>query len=171
MATGDRDGGDVAKRGPGHPLEYDREALVPLICEQLSRGIPLSQICRQPGMPSANQVHAWKAADPAIAEPIACAREAGADVIAQRLRATARGLGPDQGGDSTGDVPRDKLIVDTDLKLLAKWFPAQYGDRVALTNRDGTGDPVLTVTNALADELAGLLNVTPRLTLPEPESE
>jgi hypothetical protein len=42
---------------------------------------------------------------------------------------TARGKDAQDGGDSSGDVQRDKLIVDTDLKLLAKWDPRRYGER------------------------------------------
>lgn len=149
------------KRGAGHPLVYDREVLVEVICEDLAKGVPLEDICRRDGMPSARSVHAWKRAEPDIAAPIAYAREAGADAIAQRMRLTARGKGPDQGGDSTGDVQRDALIVNTDLKLLAKWFPASYGDRVALTNREGTGDATLRIeANVLADELTGLLTAS-----------
>jgi hypothetical protein len=155
-------GGEVAKRGPGHPLEYDRAAVVEAICEGLAQGVPLEELCRGDGMPSARSVHDWKRSEPDIAAPIARAREAGADMIAQRLRLTARGKGPEEGGDSTGDVARDKLICDTDLKLLAKWFPATYGDRVALTNARGDGDATLRVEAILADELAGLLNVTPK---------
>lgn len=164
MAQGElgEQGGPEAKRGPGHPLEYDREALVPVICEQLSEGVPLRVICRQEGMPSAGQVHAWKKADPSIAEPIERARDLGHDAIAERLRLTARGKGPDEGGDSTGDVARDTLIVNTDLKLLAKWSP-RYAERLAHTNKDGTGDAVLRIeTSLLADELTHLINITPR---------
>jgi hypothetical protein len=53
-------------------------------------------------------------------------------VIAARTRETARGF-----GDSSGDVQRDKLIIETDLKLLAKWDPKRYGDRLDLGNADG----------------------------------
>ena len=155
------------KRGPGHPLVYDREVLVEVICEDLAKGVPLEDICRRDGMPSARSVHAWKRAQPEIAAPIAYAREAGADAIAQRARQTLRGKGPEEGGESTGDVQRDKEIANFDLKLLAKWFPATYGDRVALTNHDGTANPMLTLSAVLASELADLIDVTPR---PVPEA-
>jgi len=150
-----------AKRGPGHPVQYDRATLVPLICEELARGVTLEEVCSRPGMPSPNAVHGWRRADPEIAEHFAHARDVGMDAIAERVRRTARGVPPEHGGDSTGDVTRDKLIVETDLKLLAKWSP-RYADRVAHTNRDGTGDAVLRIeTTMLADELASLINVTP----------
>ena len=158
------------KRGPGHPMVYDREVLVEVICEDLAKGVPLEDICRRDGMPSARSVHAWKRTQPEIAAPIAYAREAGADAIAQRMRLTARGKGPDQGGDSTGDVQRDALIVNTDLKLLAKWFPATYGDRVALTNREGTGDATLRVENVLVEQLTELLSASYVDVTPRPEA-
>jgi hypothetical protein len=43
------------------------------------------------------------------------------------------------GGESTNDVQRDKLIIETDLKLLAKWNPKKYGDKVNVeaTGKDG----------------------------------
>ena len=162
----------AAKRGPGHPLEYDREALVPLICAQLSEGVPLRVICRQPGMPSVGQVHAWKRADPEIAEPITRAREEGYEAIVERARQTLRGKGPEEGGESTGDVQRDKEIANFDLKLLAKWSPGVWGDKVALTNHDGTSNPMLTLSAVLASELADLIDVTPRPeALPAPSDE
>lgn len=145
----------------GHPDVYDREALTPIICEQLSRGIPLLEVCRAPGMPDATAVYAWAKRDEALAQRIACAREVGAEAIVERLRKTARGLKPDQGGESTGDVQRDKLIVDTDMRLLAKWFPQRYGDKVALTNASGTGDATLRVETVLVDQLVELINAQP----------
>jgi hypothetical protein len=80
----------------------------------------------------------------------------------------------EEGGESTGDVARDKAITDFDLKLLAKWSPALYGDKVALTNHDGTANPMLTLSAALASELADLIDVTPRpvpAALPAPSEE
>lgn len=158
------------KRAPGHPLVYDREPLVEAICEALSVGTPMAEVCRGEGMPSVRVVHDWRHSDPSIAARIAHARELGGDVIAQRLRNTARGLTPDKGGDSTGDVQRDALIVNTDLKLLAKWFPAQYGDRMALTNAKGDGDARIEVVS-LADQLAELINVTPAVARALPSSD
>jgi hypothetical protein len=61
---------------------------------------------------------------------------------------TARGK-----GDSTGEVQRDKLIVETDLKLLAKWSPKRYGDKV--THSSDPDAPL--VTNPSADALIAFL--------------
>jgi hypothetical protein len=116
--------------------------LVEAICERLSMGEPLEEICRGPGMPSSRAVRYWRSGNPEIAKQFDEARDAGFDAIACRARKTARGKGGDDGGDSTDDVQRDKLIIDTDLKLLAKWDPRRYGDKLAL---GGDAEQPLTV--------------------------
>lgn len=95
------------------------------ISDRISAGEPLAQICRDEHMPAARTVHDWKETNEAFAALIACAREDGHDVIAATTRLIAKGAE----GYSSGDVQRDKLMVDTDLKLLAKWDPKRYGDR------------------------------------------
>lgn len=106
--------------------------LAAYILEKLANGVPLAVICREPGMPSRRTVGNWRKAHADFDTAFGEARDDGYDVIASRIRATARGKNEDNGGDSTGDVQRDKLIVDTDLKLLAKWDPRRYGDRVSM---------------------------------------
>lgn len=110
--------------------KFDRGTIVPAICARLSTGEPLTVICRDLGL-SRFTVCQWRKDDPEIAAQFDAARDDGYDAIAHRTRATARGA-----GDSTKDVQRDKLIIDTDLKLLAKWDPRRYGDRIT-----HAGDP------------------------------
>ena len=109
---------------------------------RLAGGECLAEICRDDRMPAVRTVSHWKDADPAFKAGFARAREDGFDAIAARTRMTARGRGADAGGDSAGDVQRDKLIIETDLKLLARWDPKRYGDRLALA---GDADSPLTV--------------------------
>ncbi len=116
----------------GRPSTYS-EDIAQEICERLSKGEPLAVICRDEGMPCPNTVRSWAKEREPLAEAIARAREDGFDEIAARVRETARGL-----GESTDDVQRDKLIIETDLKLLAKWDPKRYGDRLDLGNADGS---------------------------------
>ncbi|KZC17026.1 hypothetical protein RHOFW510R12_01465 [Rhodanobacter sp. FW510-R12] len=122
------------------PRKHDREALVPVICARLATGEPMTVVCRDIGVP-VKTVNDWRLQDEGIREQFHAARDDGYDAIAHRTRATARGKGESKGGDSTGDVQRDKLIIDTDLKLLAKWDPRRYGDKVQLANGDGTNLP------------------------------
>ena len=115
-----------AKRG--RPTKYT-EGLSVEICERLSDGEPLAQICRDDHMPAVRTVSHWKDASADFKASFGRAREDGYDAIAARLRETARGK-----GDSTQDVQRDKLIIDTDLKLLAKWDYKRYGDKLDLNH-------------------------------------
>ena len=116
------------KRSVGQPTKYTPE-LLQTIGERLGQGESLTSICR--GLPVCDDtVRNWMAGDSEINRAIARAREDGESAIAYRLRATARGKGEDAGGDSTGDVQRDKLIIETDLKLLAKFNPKRWGDKV-----------------------------------------
>lgn len=114
----------------GRPSEYTSE-LADMICDNLSKGVPLAVICRNEVMPSRQTVYNWMKVDEELSLRIARAREDGEEQIAANLRDIARGK-----GESTSDVQRDKLIIDTDLKLLAKWNPKKYGDRTTLA-----GDP------------------------------
>lgn len=122
----------------GRPSSFT-QAVADEIVERLSKGEPLADICRDDHMPAVRTVSDWKKANEAFSADFACAREIGWDAIALRARRTIRGYGPDLDGDSTGDVQRDKAIVDTDLKLLAKWDPKRYGDRLDL-NHSGSID-------------------------------
>ena len=117
------------------PFQYSpkqRQSAIQRVLDGLATGTPLTVICRAEGMPADNTVRGWADTDPELADAIARAREDGGDAIAQRARLTARGA-----GDSSGDVQRDKLIVDTDLKLLAKWHPKRYGDTTTTKHEGG----------------------------------
>lgn len=121
----------------GRPSTYNEE-IGEEICSRLEKGEPLASICRDEHMPAYRTVFDWQKATghKAFSAAIACAREAGHDTIALRARLTIRGKTEEEGGESSGDVQRDKAIVDTDLKLLAKWDPRRYGDKVALVGGD-----------------------------------
>lgn len=58
-------------------------------------------------------------------------------------------------GFTTGDVKRDKLLVDTSLSLLAKWSPRLYGDNMQLRLADANGAKLDTAP--LIGELLGML--------------
>jgi hypothetical protein len=97
--------------------------LVDAVLAAVANGKPLEHVCRDNGI-TVQTWHNWRRADEALDIAHGRAREDGFDVIAANTRETARGF-----GDSTADVQRDKLIIDTDLKLLAKWDPRRYGDK------------------------------------------
>lgn len=116
------------------------------IVRRLSEGEPLAVMCRDAHMPAKRTVSDWRKAHPDFDEAFLAARDSGYDAIAARLRNTARGKTSEAGGDSTGDVQRDKLIIDTDLKLLSKWDPRRYGDKQTLEHTGPGGGAVEMVT-------------------------
>ena len=125
-------------------------AIAQTICEQLAEGIPLREICRQPGMPAWRTVYDWMYQDEELTAAIAKARDLGWDAIAEdclRIADTpAYGQeiteSEDEEGVKRATVKKTdmlghrKLQVETRLKMLAKFNPKKYGDRVALA-----GDP------------------------------
>jgi len=116
--------------------------IVELMCD----GKTLSAICREePGMPHRQRVYEWIEADPEFAKAMDRARDLGADAIAEEaLRiadTTEEGVELEIGSEGTTKEKRGdmlghrKLRVETRLKLLAKWHPKKYGDKIEHTGR------------------------------------
>lgn len=130
----------------GRPSSYSEE-VAEAICERLSKGEPLAVICRDEAMPGYRTVYDWMRANEAFSASIARAREEGFDYIA----ADCLQIADDSAGDvklvgdderevcNTEFVQRAKLRIETRLKLLAKWDPKRYGDKVTqeITGKDG----------------------------------
>ena len=102
------------------------------ICELLSEGVPLREICRMDGMPYWRTVYLWMAQDDDLAAHIARAREAGYDALAEECLQIANT--PMLGEIVTDDgekitvrkedmLGHRKLPIETRLQLLAKWNP------------------------------------------------
>ena len=117
----------------GRPSKYTPE-LAAEICERLSNGEPLRQICRDAHMPAWTAIYAWAAADKDLSERIAQAREQGADAIAEEaleiLDSPPEYVLTKQGeAVDSGYVTCQRNRAEMRLKLLAKWHPKKYGDR------------------------------------------
>jgi hypothetical protein len=127
---------------PGRASKYTPE-LGAFIAERLSKGEPLAQICRDEGMPHDDTVRNWMAADEKFSQVIARARERGYDVLAADclLIADTPQIGEETTTKPNGDIETKtgdmlghrKLRIETRLKLLAKWDPKRYGDKLALS--------------------------------------
>lgn len=120
------------------------------ICNQIAEGVPLRQICRQDKMPSWRTVYRWLEEQPEFSARFARARDIGADAIAEEALEIADT--PVEGVETTTDkngasekrgdmLGHRKLQVETRLKLLAKWNPKKYGNKVDLTSSDGSMSP------------------------------
>ncbi len=105
------------------------------ICERIANGEPLRAICRDEHMPSWRTVYNWIELDADFAARIARARELGFDAIAEDTIAMID-KEPErcdtQFGDKVdaGHVQWQKNRVEQRLKLLAKWSPKKYGDKI-----------------------------------------
>lgn len=69
--------------------------------------------------------------NPKFAALMEDARAAGFDAIANGIRKVTRG----EEGHSSGDVKRDRLIAEMDAKLLAKWHPKKYGEKLEIEQK------------------------------------
>jgi len=130
------------------PASDERPAIIAELEAWLSEGKTLREFCRQEGKPAWRTVYDWLEADKELAARIAHARELGEDAIAQECFAIADDAGNDwmerldKNGQGIGwmlngdHVQRSKLRIETRLKLLAKWNPKKYGERVALAGDD-----------------------------------
>jgi hypothetical protein len=135
------------KKKTGRPSKYTPE-IAQEMCKMLADGIPLRQICRQEGYPAWQTVYDWMYQDDARGEDgvglsgaIAKAREVGQDAIAEQIwldinTEPERILSEGGGRVDPGYVQWQKAKADIGLKLLAKWNPKRYGDKIAVG-----GDP------------------------------
>lgn len=147
-----------AKKKPGRPSK-----LTPLVLKRivdgLSEGTPLTVICSGKDMPSDRTVRDWMDANPEVSAEIARAREAGFDRIALDALAIADNTTQDTIlTDKGGEIPnsewisRSRLRVETRLKLLAKWDPKRYGERMAQEISGPNGSPVAVAAVQLAPD-------------------
>lgn len=135
------------KKKTGRPSKYTPE-IAQEMCKMLADGIPLREICRQEGFPAWQTVYDWMYQDDArgeegvgLSRAIAKAREVGQDAIAEQIwldinAEPERILSEGGGRIDPGYVQWQKAKAEIGLKLLAKWNPKRYGDKIALG-----GDP------------------------------
>lgn len=132
------------------------------ICERLATGEPLRVICRDEGMPAWRTVYDWLAADSEFAARFARARVAGFDALAEQCLEIADDETHDWVMSKKGVVAdevaigRARLRVDTRLKLLAKWDPKRYGERIDVGNAEGKAFEIAD-TGEAATKIASLL--------------
>ena len=129
----------------GRPSKRTPE-IIQSILDGLSKGTPLTVVCHGDEMPNPATVWKWEQDDAELKQAIAHARELGFDVIAQDALDIADNTANDTKKGADGrDVPdnewitRSRLRVDTRLKLLAKWDPKRYGDKVDVNHGGNVG--------------------------------
>jgi hypothetical protein len=125
------------------PFKYTEEEKASFkdeIVARISLGETLRSICREEGKPDFRAVYRWRKDDADFEGRFAQARELGYDAIAEECLDIAdnanndwmekQGENASVGWQLNGDhVQRDKMRIETRLKLLAKWSK-KYGERV-----------------------------------------
>ena len=143
----------------GRPTKLNQQVLQTIV-ERLSNGEPLAAICRDEGMPATRTVRDWINNDLDVSAAIARAREDGEDAMAAECLLIADNSPLTELGsqvslivETIGDeadeavarkieaiealerrfndlVQERKLRIETRLKLLAKFNPRKWGDRI-----------------------------------------
>ena len=129
----------------GRPSKYTPE-IAQEIVERLSEGTPLWEICRDEHMPHWRTIYDWMYKDDretadgrgtGLSARIARAREVGQDAIAEDCmriidQEPSKIVGEGSVRYDSAYVQWQKNRVEQRLKLLAKWNPKRYGDKVSL---------------------------------------
>lgn len=114
------------------------------VCEHISSGKTLADYLRQsPNMPSVETFYDWLDADDAFRARYHEARERGADMIAMQaleIIDTEAEIVEGKHRDSA-HVMWLKNRAELRLKLLAKWHPKRYGDKIDMTSSDKSMSP------------------------------
>lgn len=134
------------RKKTGRPTKRT-DAVITRIIEGLTAGTPLTVICRDPEMPGVRTVYDWMDADPELSADIARARDMGWDAIAVDAL-NIMDAPPERVVTETGEDRSESRIdsasvqwafrrAELRLKLLAKWDPKRYGERLALAGDEG----------------------------------
>ena len=121
----------------GRPVEEVPQDKVNEIIDWISHGQTLREYCRIEGNPSFKTVYNWIEKDKEFATRFAQARDVGGDVIAEEALAIIDTFPIEAVSDSgsrldAGHVAWLKNRAEMRLKLLAKWNPKKYGDKVGI---------------------------------------
>ena len=132
----------------GRPAETVDPKLVDDICAWIADGKTLRSFCRVTGSPAWRTVYGWLAKDMGFQARFAHAREMGQDAIAEDTLEIIDEFPMSTGGDhprlDSTHVQYNKNRVEQRMKLLAKWNPKKYGDKVGVDHQGGVTLQVIT---------------------------
>ena len=149
----------------GRPTKHTPE-LVAEVCERLSAGEPLLQICRDERMPRRRTFYDWVERDDSLSAQFTRAREEGCDALAEEALVISntpqfgqKQVMSDEGSTTTVEdmLGHRKLQIETRLKLLACWNPSKYGSRTTLAG-DATNPLVIDAATEAKELLEALLS-------------
>ena len=135
---------------PGRPVAKPNPEIMEEVLFWISSGNTLRSYCRQEGKPAYSTIYNWLNKDEELNARFTRAREMGADWIADSILEMVDETPVQTGGDNPridpAHVQWTKTRAEIRLKLLAKWFPQEYGDKVGI---DAKGDINLTISTGV----------------------
>lgn len=142
----------MAKKG--RPSSFT-EATADTICERLSIGQSLREICRDPKMPGLTTVMAWVRDNDDFQKQYTRAREIQAEYLLDEIVEIADDAINDwmtrQKGDAAPaevvdheNINRSRLRIDARKWAASKMFPKKYGDRIVQEHTGAGGGPIQT---------------------------
>lgn len=115
--------------GLSKSTRHDKAKVLEKLRIELSSGKPLLKVLAEDKtLPSAVTFYDWINGDESFSRAYEKLREIGADALATECLAIA-----DRHCETMVDVQHRRLMVDTRLRLLAKWQPKKYGDKLELS--------------------------------------
>lgn len=134
----------LAARLKSRPVDQQPEFTPELalkICEHIASGMSLYRVCREvEGVPYYRTVRKWELTNREFGQQLRVAREIGCHIMAEECIDIADAVQDytevttDQDGKKTtrtyNNLAQSKMRIDTRLRLLAKWMPLVYGDKV-----------------------------------------
>lgn len=126
------------------PSSYSEE-IASEILERLASGEPLTKICRDEHMPCCATVFNWEKRVEGFLEKVTRARESAADYMSHEIieiaeetpTCTIEGENWSKTQIDPAGIQRNKLRIDTRIKLMQMLKRKTYGDKIAHTGEDG----------------------------------
>jgi hypothetical protein len=123
----------------GRPSSFNRE-IADEILERLSNGEPLTKICRDDHMPAVSTVFRWEKTVEGFSEEVTRARECSADHFSHEIIeisdenpiCTTEGENFTRTGTDPAGIQRNKVRIDTRIKLMQMLKRKTYGDKLDL---------------------------------------
>ena len=136
----------------GRPVAKPDPVIVNEIINWIAHGNTLRSYCRQKNKPNRRTIYNWLEKDDGeFIARFAHARDMGADAIAEECLEIIDAPPPLCGSEGNtrldpAAVQMQKNRVEARLKLLAKWNPKKYGERVGV---EAKGDISLTISTGV----------------------
>jgi len=137
------------------PLTPIRMELIESAILWVQQGKTLRDWCRLPGHPGWTAIHNWINQQPEVKERFKQAREIGMDAIAEETLAMVD-ESPEriqEGRIDPGWVQWKRMQVEQRIKLMAKWYPSKYGDKVGVEHGGNVSINVVTGVPELPEEI------------------